>query len=313
MDRHLTAGARIVLLGPDLLLLRRYHRSLGLPCVWSRRPDLSYEASAACGCTDHARSPQDHATAARAPGSATLYDQLATRGRGVDPPSPPRGRRMQRHIAQSALARYGVAVASVALAVVPALWLLPLALAGAQFLLVAVLVTGWVSGLRPALVALGPGHAGLQVLFHAAARVIECRRRPSPSSDRLRGRCGAHGDGERRAPQGGGCAEGRPRWPGGAGSRANRTLPGPGQLGRGHRVGSGRHDLSVLVRERPGRAHPRLSGGALALRADFLEGSPAPGRSRVGGAVLRTGHRREPRPRFRIPDDRGGRARRVAA
>jgi PAS domain S-box-containing protein len=60
---------------------------------------------------------------------------------------------MQRHIAQSALARYGVAVASVALAVVPALWLRPLALAGAQFLLVAVLITGWVSGLRPALVA----------------------------------------------------------------------------------------------------------------------------------------------------------------
>ena len=62
---------------------------------------------------------------------------------------------MQRHIAQSAVARYGVAVVSVALAVVPALWLLPLALAGAQFLLVAVLITGWVSGLRPALVAWG--------------------------------------------------------------------------------------------------------------------------------------------------------------
>ena len=62
---------------------------------------------------------------------------------------------MQRHIAQSAVARYGVAVVSVALAVVPALWLRPMALAGAQFLLVAVLITGWVSGLRPALVAWG--------------------------------------------------------------------------------------------------------------------------------------------------------------
>ena len=62
---------------------------------------------------------------------------------------------MQRHIAQSAVARYGVAVVSVALAVLPARWLLPLALAGAQFLLVAVLITGWVSGLRPALVAWG--------------------------------------------------------------------------------------------------------------------------------------------------------------
>src|SRR6266404_7593856 len=62
---------------------------------------------------------------------------------------------MQRHISQSALARYGVAVASVALAIAAAVGLLPLALAGAQFLLVAVLVTGWVSGLRPALVAWG--------------------------------------------------------------------------------------------------------------------------------------------------------------
>jgi K+-sensing histidine kinase KdpD len=62
---------------------------------------------------------------------------------------------MQRHIAQSAVARYGVAVASVILAVVPALWLRPLALAGAQFLLVAVLITGWVGGLWPALVAWG--------------------------------------------------------------------------------------------------------------------------------------------------------------
>jgi PAS domain S-box-containing protein len=62
---------------------------------------------------------------------------------------------MQRYIAQSAVARYGVAVASVTLAVVPALWLLPVALAGAQLLLLAVLITGWVSGLRPALVAWG--------------------------------------------------------------------------------------------------------------------------------------------------------------
>jgi PAS domain S-box-containing protein len=62
---------------------------------------------------------------------------------------------MQRHIAQSAVARYGVAVASVTLAVVPALWLRPVRLAGAQLLLLAVLITGWVSGLRPALVAWG--------------------------------------------------------------------------------------------------------------------------------------------------------------
>ena len=60
---------------------------------------------------------------------------------------------MQRHIARSAVTRYGIAVASVMIAVMPALWLRPLALAGAQFLLVAVLITGLVGGLGPALVA----------------------------------------------------------------------------------------------------------------------------------------------------------------
>jgi PAS domain S-box-containing protein len=72
---------------------------------------------------------------------------------------------MQRHIAQSAVARYGVAVASVALAVVPALWLRPLALAGAQLLLLAVLFTGWFSGLRPALVAWGLATLALKYYF----------------------------------------------------------------------------------------------------------------------------------------------------
>ena len=54
---------------------------------------------------------------------------------------------------QSAVVRYGVALASVSGAVLLALWLRPLALAAAQLLLVAVALTGWVSGLRPALVA----------------------------------------------------------------------------------------------------------------------------------------------------------------
>ena len=62
---------------------------------------------------------------------------------------------MQPHSARSAVTRYGVAVASVTIAVMPALWLRPLALAGAQFLLVAVLITGLVSGLGPAMVAWG--------------------------------------------------------------------------------------------------------------------------------------------------------------
>ena len=60
---------------------------------------------------------------------------------------------MQRHVEQFAIVRYGVAVSSVVAAVIVALWLRPVVLAAAQLLFVAVLVTGWVSGLRPALVA----------------------------------------------------------------------------------------------------------------------------------------------------------------
>src|SRR6266850_6345278 len=63
------------------------------------------------------------------------------------------GRLMQRHVAQFAVVRYGVAVFCVAVTVIVALWLRPMVLAAAQLLLVAVLITGWVSGLRPALVA----------------------------------------------------------------------------------------------------------------------------------------------------------------
>src|SRR6266404_4985117 len=50
---------------------------------------------------------------------------------------------MQRHVAQFAVVRYGVAVFCVVVTV----------LAAAQLLFVAVVITGWVSGLRPALVA----------------------------------------------------------------------------------------------------------------------------------------------------------------
>ena len=60
---------------------------------------------------------------------------------------------MQRHLARFAALRYGVAVACVAVSVVVALSLRPLVLAAAQLLLVAVLVTGWLCGLRPALLA----------------------------------------------------------------------------------------------------------------------------------------------------------------
>ena len=60
---------------------------------------------------------------------------------------------MQRYIAQLAVVRYAVAVLCVTAAVILALWLRPVVLGGAQLLLVAILITGWVSGLRPALVA----------------------------------------------------------------------------------------------------------------------------------------------------------------
>src|SRR5689334_23748622 len=60
---------------------------------------------------------------------------------------------MQRHVARFLVVRYGVGIICVAIALVVALWLRPVALAGAQLLHLAVLVTGWVSGLGPALMA----------------------------------------------------------------------------------------------------------------------------------------------------------------
>ena len=60
---------------------------------------------------------------------------------------------MQRHVAQFAVVRYGVAALCVTATVILALWLRPVVLAAAQLLLVAVLLTGWISGLRPALAA----------------------------------------------------------------------------------------------------------------------------------------------------------------
>src|SRR5256885_16769909 len=60
---------------------------------------------------------------------------------------------MQRHVARSAIVRYGIAVLCVTVAVILALWLRPVTLVGGQLSLVAILITGWVAGLRPALVA----------------------------------------------------------------------------------------------------------------------------------------------------------------
>src|SRR5216683_3808276 len=62
---------------------------------------------------------------------------------------------MRRHVAQIALARYGLAVLAVAATVAFALWLRPVALVAGQLSLVAVLTVGWICGLAPALVAWG--------------------------------------------------------------------------------------------------------------------------------------------------------------
>src|SRR2546427_5423285 len=62
---------------------------------------------------------------------------------------------MRRHVAQIALARYGLAVLAVAAVVAFALWLRPVALVAAQLSLVAILTVGWICGLPPALVAWG--------------------------------------------------------------------------------------------------------------------------------------------------------------
>jgi K+-sensing histidine kinase KdpD len=60
---------------------------------------------------------------------------------------------MQRHVAQFAVVRYAVAVSCVTATVILALWLRPIVLAAGQLLLLAVVITGWVSGPRPAMVA----------------------------------------------------------------------------------------------------------------------------------------------------------------
>jgi len=62
---------------------------------------------------------------------------------------------MRRHLAQIALAHYGLAVLAVAATVAFALWLRPVALVAGQLSLVAILTVGWICGLPPALVAWG--------------------------------------------------------------------------------------------------------------------------------------------------------------
>jgi K+-sensing histidine kinase KdpD len=60
---------------------------------------------------------------------------------------------MQRHVAASGPVRYGIAVLFVTGASALALLIRPVTLAAGQLSLVAILLTGWICGLRPALVA----------------------------------------------------------------------------------------------------------------------------------------------------------------
>src|SRR5260370_31081185 len=62
---------------------------------------------------------------------------------------------MCRHVAQIALARYGLAVLAVAATVAFALWLRAVALVVGQLSLVAILIVGWICELPRALVAWG--------------------------------------------------------------------------------------------------------------------------------------------------------------
>jgi len=62
---------------------------------------------------------------------------------------------MRRHVARSPLNRYGVAILCVTATVGFALWLRPAVMAAGQLSLVAIVITGWVCGLRPALLAWG--------------------------------------------------------------------------------------------------------------------------------------------------------------
>ena len=62
---------------------------------------------------------------------------------------------MHGHVARFALVRYGLAVLCVTASVAVALWVRPFVLAAGQLSLVAIVIVGWVCGLRPALLACG--------------------------------------------------------------------------------------------------------------------------------------------------------------
>jgi K+-sensing histidine kinase KdpD len=72
---------------------------------------------------------------------------------------------MKRYVARSVVLRYAVAIVCVTATVGFALWLRPVALAAAQLFLVAILVTGWICGPRPALIAWGLATLAFAYLF----------------------------------------------------------------------------------------------------------------------------------------------------
>lgn len=76
------------------------------------------------------------------------------------------------------------------------------------------------------------------------------------------------------------------------------------QHNRRHRVGSGRGELPLHVRQPAGRAHPRLSGERLAGGSRLLGCSHPPDRPRGVGALLPGMYRGRGRPPVRLPDDR---------
>src|SRR5687768_10894771 len=83
------------------------------------------------------------------------------------------------------------------------------------------------------------------------------------------------------------------------------------QLARRNRVGGGPSNLPVLIRQPPGRGHPRVPGGGVAVGRTVLAPAYAPRRCRLVHRVLRRCDGARSGPPVRVPDDRGRGSRRV--
>jgi hypothetical protein len=120
------------------------------------------------------------------------------------------------------LTRYGIAVACVATTVGIALWLRPVVLAAGQLSLVAILITGWLCGLRPALLAWGLATLAFAYFFTPPLDSLETDLAEVPRLAIFVLLGPLHGDHERRATPGRGFAAADPPGAGGASSRAHR-------------------------------------------------------------------------------------------